>query len=467
MHRPVRHVSVRARSALAAMGAVALALVVASLGLLGVLQRSVESTAVSTAATRAHDVAAELTTDGVDGLNLAPGPGDPAYVQIVADGAVVAASPALADDPPLTTEPGVPGAAHRVTGVELPGPDGGPFVTVVLGVPDVALADTVLVRQSYAAGRETVEDAAQAMLVAVPLLVAVVGAVTYWLTGRALRPVEQIRRRTAQIGEADLTTRIGVPDTGDEVAALAVTLNGMLDRLHDAQQAQVRFVADASHELRSPLAVVRAEIDVATRHPAGADWPATAAVVRAANDRMQRLVDDLLVLTRTAESGAPERDQDVDLDDVVEQVGFALRPSGVLVEVATEPVRVRGNPAELGRAVQNLADNAVRHADQRAWLTLRRLDGRAVIEVADDGAGVPLADREVIFDRFARLDEGRARSAGGSGLGLAIVRGIVTAHGGTVRAGASTAGGALFTIELACVEAGRADHAPSSETAPD
>ena len=245
----------------------------------------------------------------------------------------------------------------------VPGPGDGPYVTVALGVEGVAGVDTVIVRQSYASGNETVTDAAQAMLVTVPLLVVVVGAITYLLTGRALRPVEQIRARTAQISEADLDTRIDVPATGDEIARLAVTLNGMLDRLHAAQQAQVRFVADASHELRSPLAAARAELDVATRDPEHTDWPATASVLRSSNERMQQLVDDLLVLTRTADSSAPGRDHDVDLDDVVERVGFALRPpDDISVEVSTVPVRVRGNADELVRAVQNLADNAVRHA---------------------------------------------------------------------------------------------------------
>lgn len=223
----------------------------------------------------------------------------------------------------------------------------------------------------------------------------------------------------------------------------------MLDRLHHAQQAQVRFVADASHELRSPLAAARAELDVAVRDPGHADWAATADVLRASNDQMQQLVDDLLVLTRTADSGAPGRDHDVDLDEIVERVGFGLHPpDGVDVDVATEPVRVRGNGDELARAVQNLADNAVRHAQRRVRLSVHRLDGRARIEVADDGTGIREPDRELVFDRFVRLDDGRSRTTGGSGLGLAIVRGIAESHGGTVRAGASDLGGAAFTVDL-------------------
>lgn len=341
--------SVRARSAFAAMGAVAIALVVASMGLLAVLHRSLE----------ANETAAAIESDAA-------------------------------------------------------------------------------------------QDATQAMLVGVPLLVLVVGVITYRLTGRALRPVELMRDRTARISEADLSTRVDVPPTGDEIARLAVTLNAMLDRLHDAHQSQVRFIADASHELRSPLAAARAELDVAVRDPGHADWLATAAVLRSTNERMQRLVDDLLALARTAEN-APGRDQDVDLDDVVERIGYGLRPrSGVVVDVVTRPVRVRGNPEELSRAVQNLADNAVRYAQHRVRLSVAAGDGPggARIEVADDGCGIPAPDRELVFDRFVRLDDGRARSAGGSGLGLAIVRGIVGSHGGSVRVGESDLGGAAFVVRL-------------------
>ncbi|MEZ0448684.1 sensor histidine kinase [Cellulomonas sp. ICMP 17802] len=446
-----RQLSVRARSALAAAGAVTLALVLASLALLVVLHDSVETNAVATATTRAHDVASELTTDGsvTSGINLTPAPGDVAFLQVLHAGEVVASSPAVAGFPPLSSVPATAGTAVEVQ-PDAVGPGEGPFVTVVLGTSDgVDGADTVIVQQSYSEGSETVQDAAQALLVAVPLLVLVVGAITYLLTGRALQPVEQIRRRTAQISDADLDTRIDVPRTGDEIARLAVTLNGMLDRLHDAQQAQVRFVADASHELRSPLAAVRAELDVATRRPQEADWAATAAALRGSTDRMQRLVDDLLVLTRTAESGSTDRDHDVDLDDVVEHVGFdAHAPAGVAVEVHTTPAQVRGNPHELERVVRNLTDNAVRHAAGRVRLSMSVHGAEVTVHVEDDGTGIPPESREVVFERFARLDEGRARSAGGSGLGLAIVQGIVESHGGRVEVGSSPLGGADVVVRL-------------------
>jgi signal transduction histidine kinase len=445
-----RQVSVRARSALAATGAVTIVLVLASLALLVVLHDSVERNALAAATTRAHDVVAELTTDGAitPGVNLDPGPGDVAHIQILEAGQVVEASPAVAGAPPMVAVTGTPGTVTTVA-PEVTGPGDGPFVTVVLGVAGVDGADTVVVQQSYEEGYETVQDAAQALLLTVPLLVVVVGAMTYVLVGRALQPVEQIRRRTSQITDADLGTRLDVPPTGDEVAELARTLNGMLERLQAASLAQTQFVADASHELRTPLATVRGELDLALREGQDTDVRRTLGRIAESNDRMQRLVDDLLVLTRTSEPSASRHETDVDLDHVVEQVGFRLRPpAGVAVRVETTPTRVRGHLHELERVVQNLADNAVRHATHQVLLSVV-LDGdTAEVRVDDDGLGIPEASRTVVFDRFVRLDEGRARAEGGSGLGLAIVRGIVVSHGGTVEVATSDLGGARLVVRL-------------------
>ncbi|ROS30581.1 HAMP domain-containing sensor histidine kinase [Cellulomonas sp. PhB150] len=417
-------VSVRARSAIAAMGAVSIALVLASLALLVVLHDSVRASAVATATARAHDVAAELRADGAvtSGLNLSPGFGDASSVTVLDDGQVVA-----------TSESGV---------------TEGPVVTAVIGVPGIDGADQVVVQQSYESGAETVTDAAQALLVAVPLLVLLVGALAFVLTGRALRPVEKIRARTAQISHTDLGMRVDVPSTGDEVARLAVTLNEMLERLDDAQRVQDQFVADASHELRSPLAAVRVELEVAARRPGEVDWATTLASLRGSNARMEALVDDLLVLSRASESSAVDRGQEVDLDEIVERVGFAARTPSLSVEVRSSPVRARGSAPELERVVQNLVENACRHASSRVRLTVRSDAGEAVVEVDDDGSGIPEADRSRVFDRFVRLDEGRARAAGGAGLGLAIVAGIVGSHSGSVHVVTSDLGGTRVVVRV-------------------
>jgi signal transduction histidine kinase len=454
--------SVRARSAAAATVVVGIALGLSSWGLLAVLRDSVERNAVATATTRAQDVAAELVADGrlTSGVNLAPAPGEQAYLQVVGDGVVRGASPGHSGVPPLVRTAPDPGDAVEVPGPGSDVPVGAPSVTVALGVGGVEGVDAVVIRQSYAGADETVLDTGQALTLGVPALVVLVGAVTYGLTGWSLAPVEHIRRRAALISASEMDARIDVPATGDEIARLAVTLNEMLDRLHIAHQAQERFVADASHELRSPLAAVRAELDVAARGGRDADWRRAAQVVGLATGRMQALVEDLLVLARTAEPEPALHAQDVDLDDVAETVGFAVRRGTELrVDVRTVPVRVRGHAGDLERLVQNLMDNAVRHAREEVRLTLVVDGGAAVLAVDDDGPGIPEAARAEVFERFVRLDPGRSRGSGGAGLGLAIVRGIVRAHGGTITVADSELGGARFVV--------RVPEAPGAPGAPD
>ncbi|MGV8972890.1 MAG: ATP-binding protein [Rhodoglobus sp.] len=479
--RVPRGVSVRARSTAAAIAVVLVSLVIGSLGLLVVLRESAVRAAVSTATARAHDVATELEADGAitSGMNLTPSSSvDDTRVQLLLAGEVVAASPAVSGWSAMTSRVLTAGQVVELL-AQPPGVrEVGPFVGVALGVGDVEGVDTVVVRQSYASGDEAVGDAAEALALGVPLMVAVVGFTSYRLTGRALGPVEAIRRRTEQISQADEEARIEVPSSGDEIALLAETLNGMLERLHTSRLSQVRFVADASHELRSPLAAIRTELDVACRAPQTNDWVRTAEVIAQAEDRMQRLVDDLLILTRTQETSAADRTDAVDLDAVVEEVGFALIvPEGVSVRVSTTPVQVPGSAHELTRAVRNLAENAARHAREQIRLSVHADGAEAVIEVEDDGAGIPAAASEQIFERFTRLDTSRERASGGAGLGLAIVRGIATAHAGSVVVGASDLGGARFTLTLpAPVEApavpnerghrdqGRDAQAPSTAT---
>jgi signal transduction histidine kinase len=221
------------------------------------------------------------------------------------------------------------------------------------------------------------------------------------------------------------------------VAELAVTLNEMLDRLAAATEAQRRFVADASHELRSPLASIRAAHEVASVHPEAVDWAVVNADVLAELTRLERLVDDLLFLARTDERGLQPQHEDVDLDDLVaEEAGRLRRTTGLHVVTRVVPARVVGDRLQLARVLRNLADNAARHAVARVELRLElRAEpsaATAVVDVVDDGPGIPLAERGRVFDRFVRLDTSRQRGAGGAGLGLAIARAIARAHGGDV-----------------------------------
>ncbi|QJT04136.1 HAMP domain-containing histidine kinase [Streptomyces asoensis] len=308
---------------------------------------------------------------------------------------------------------------------------------------------TVYAGASLAAERSAVRTALTVMLIGFPLLLAVVAGVTWLVTRRALRPVEDIRREMAAItAAADLTRRVPEPDTHDEVARLARTTNETLAALETSVERQRRFVADASHELRSPIASLRTQLEVGVAHPGLLD------VSGAVEDtvRLQRLAADLLLLARLDAGEGPVAGARVDLAALAREEA-AGRPD-VAVEplepesVEPESVEVAGSRGQLGRVLANLLDNAHRHARSAVTVTVRRAGGQAVVEVADDGDGVPEADRERIFERFVRLDDARGRDDGGAGLGLAIARDVAVRHGGTLTVRETPAGGALFELRL-------------------
>ena len=293
---------------------------------------------------------------------------------------------------------------------------------------------------------ETVHDAVETVfrlaLVGIPLLVLITGVVTYVAAGRALRPVEAIRARVATT--RDPSVRVPVPPARDEVGRLAETMNEMLARLQAGQDVQRRFVADASHELRSPLATIATGLELLSRSDADRD---TVTALRGETARLSRLVDALLLLARADESGLHPRFEDVDLDEVAE--AERLRPAGRIVpRIETAHVRVVGDRGQLAQVVRNLVDNACRHARSTVVVAVRPEGGYAALDVADDGPGVPPHERGRVFERFVRLDDARARADGGAGLGLAIVAEVVAAHGGTVDVVGSPLGGALFRVRL-------------------
>ena len=287
--------------------------------------------------------------------------------------------------------------------------------------------------------------------VAVPVALLVLGVTTWFVVGRALRPVESMRREVAEVTAANLSHRLADPGGGDEVSRLAATLNGMLDRLDASATAQRRFVGDASHELKTPLATIRQHAEVALLHPGSIDGRALAGTVLGEEARLTGLVQGLLVLARADEGALGVTRRPVDLDDLVLTEAARLRETaGASVDAtAVGPARVRGDAGLLGQVVRNLVANASRHARTTVAVGLvETAEGRAVLTVDDDGSGVAEADRARVFDRFVRLDEARDRDAGGSGLGLAIVAEIVRVHGGTVRVGTAPLGGARFVVDL-------------------
>lgn len=311
----------------------------------------------------------------------------------------------------------------------------------------------------------SVNALARALWLAIPGLVIGVGLLAWWFVGRALRPVYAMRTALAEMSSASMHRRVPEPGTGDEVDELARTMNSLLDRLEYASERQRRFVSDASHELRSPVASIRTTVEVAQRRGADADWPDVARRVLADDARLEQMVDELLDLARLDEAGDPLPDAVVDVDDLV--LDEADRLAG-RVTVLTDRVsagRVRGARSQLERVVRNLGDNAARHARSTVALALRTNGTGVELSVEDDGPGIPLEDRERVFERFTRLEDGRGRDAGGAGLGLAMVRAIVERHDGTVVLDQSERlGGARFVVTLPTGEAAAHDgEAPANE----
>ncbi|MGA5308401.1 sensor histidine kinase [Micromonospora taraxaci] len=315
----------------------------------------------------------------------------------------------------------------------------GPVRVVAVPVGTAADPLTVLVARSMADVRHSTHVVRTILLVAFPLLVAVLAAVAWRVVGATLRPVEALRRGAEEITGRAGAGRLPVPASADEIHRLAVTLNGMLDRLESAQIRQRAFVSDAAHELRSPLTNIRTELEVAERLADRTDWTAVTANLLADTDRLSRLVDDLLLLARLDEAPPSRGVGPVELGVLLAEVAARYPSPPVRVESPPGPLWTTGNADELRRVLANLVDNAVRHADSAVVLATEASStaGPAVgayhlVTVTDDGPGIPVADRERVFDRFTRLDDGRARDDGGAGLGLAIVRELVRRAGGSI-----------------------------------
>ena len=297
---------------------------------------------------------------------------------------------------------------------------------------------------------ESARVVASSLSVVVPSAAVILGALVWWLVGRTLRPVEAIRAEVAGIGADDLRRRVPQPRGNDEIARLARTMNAMLDRVDSAARRQQAFVADASHELRSPLTRIRSEIEVDLAHPAQADLAATHRSVLEETAALENLVDDLLHLARSDATAGPLRRTPLDFDDVVLTEARRLRPGRrVTVDVSgVTAAQVHGDAAQLARVVRNLVDNAARHATETVTITLaERADG-AQLAVSDDGPGIPLDQHARVFERFARVDDARDRVRGGTGLGLAICRDIVHRHGGTIEIDPGHRPGARFVVIL-------------------
>jgi signal transduction histidine kinase len=442
--------TVRVRTTLAAVVVTGLALAAGAVALVAVLGGTLTREVEAAARLRGQDVAAVLASDPAAAGPLAVDDADEVLIQVLDDrGRVVAASPNAQGLAPVARLR--PGASAEVE-VPAGGPveEEGEFLAVATGADTPAGRRTVLVARSTEAVAETTAAVGGLLAVGLPLLLAVVAVTTWVVVGRALAPVDAIRAEVDAISATALHRRVPDPPTDDEIGRLARTMNRMLERLDRAQARQRRLVSDASHELRSPVAAIRQHAEVALAHPGRTSASELAATVLAEDLRLQRLAEDLLLLTRADEHTLGLRRRPVDLDDLVFDEARRLRGvSGVRVDTTgVSAGRVDGDAAGLRRVLRNLGDNAARHAGSQVAFSVAEHDGVVRLRVEDDGPGIPEADRERVFERFVRLDGARARDDGGSGLGLAIVAELVAAHGGTVAIASGPAGGARVEVTL-------------------
>ena len=434
--------SLRVRVTFVSTLVVALALAAAGVALDAALRSSQLDAVDAALDTRAGDIESLLEGNALP-TNLDV-PRDDIVQVIDTDGDIVAASRNAIDRPLSLDQPDAESFTARVE--QLASEEYRFHIETDRGTGSTIIVGTAL-DQVDAVG----DDTRNAFLLALPLLTVFVGGVVWVVIGRALRPVEAMRSEAADIGGTELHRRVPSPGTDDEIGNLATTMNEMLDRIEASGAAQARFVSDASHELRTPIAVIRHQLEIALREENPDVLRAVAADVSEENLRMQRLVDDLLLLARH------DRHDDhlhapsplVDLDDIVLEQAQSSSETAKIDTSRVSAGQVRCNPDHLVQVVRNLLDNALRHATGTVALTVREQGPVVLLHVDDDGNGVAPADRERIFERFGRTDEARARHLGGTGLGLAIVAELINRYDGKIAVDDSPIlGGARFTVTL-------------------
>jgi signal transduction histidine kinase len=429
--------SLRVRLMIIGLAGLSTALIMGGLAFFGALTYTVDHTLDNEMLATAQEVAAMVNENRLS----SPIPVSGAQVvQVVDSQHRVLGGSATADRlipllPPSELATALGGEAVVVDGVRI-GISGPVRVRAIQEGPAAAPV-SVIVGLAYGDVLATRTALRNALLITFPLLLGTLALIAWRVIGWTLRPVEQLRAgaeqisRTRRISGPPGSERLPVPPAADEIRALAVTLNEMLDRLAEARERQRSFVADAAHELRSPLASMQAQLEVAQRLGEGGTLPADLIVdVK----RLSGLVEDLLLLARAdADSRPPARLQPVDAGDLVSQVVSAYSDDRIRVTIAArEQLMIMVDAEEMRRAVGNLIDNAVRHARNQVAVAAFGDHDQAVISVSDDGPGIPPADRERVFERFTRLDDARGRNSGGAGLGLAIVRELVTRAGGSI-----------------------------------
>ena len=443
---------IRKRSVLSAVVVVTFSMLVGGAFLLLVLQSSLVSAAWNDLAVRANDVARLFQEEGIEETRstLAEDRNSAAQVQIVDEAnRVVGWSIRGLRSSPMSTLRPAPGRTMREELSRVPALGGDDEILVsARGAELHGKRYVILVASPLEVQTDTLRTVGLLLLAATPLLVALVAVAVWILVGRSLKTVERIRRQVAEIDGRRLHERVEVPPTGDEIAALASTMNQMLDKLEQSDNLHRAFFSDASHELRSPLSTLVTTAEVASLDESGRTWLDMQQTVLNESSRMQSLVEDLLTLAKVDSHQLQLDVQDVDLEDVLDAEIKRLRTVSILqINAELQPTRVRGDERRLMQVFRNLMDNAARHAKSTIMVGMERRPGELVVSVDNDGEIISEEDRNRVFERFARLDASRSSDGGGSGLGLAITREIMVAHGGTVLA-AESEGWCRFQVIL-------------------
>ncbi|MGI8889094.1 MAG: sensor histidine kinase [Nocardioidaceae bacterium] len=429
-----------------ALAVVSLAFMAGVAVLLGLLRAELERSRDAAAHARVEELAALAATDAAPPTLTVPDEDDVSQV-VDSAGTVIAGSPGHKDKPVASFESGVGETlvqdvpqirdgqeleSFRVWAMTVEGPEGP--VTAYFAVSKESVDEILSTLRSL-------------LVTGLPLLLVAFGFSAWFLLGRALRPVEQIRAEVDNITAEALNRRVPQPKTDDEIGRLATTMNTMLDRLQASNAQQRQLLADVAHELQSPLTAFRTQLEVALADLDATDWPEVSRELLRGNQEMEGLVRDLLFMARMEETQSVRQTGLLDLDDIVlEEVARARPAAQVLIQaerVSAAPMH--GNGEELRRMTRNVLENALRHASNLVEVELSRDQAGTRLAIRDDGAGLPESEQERVFDRFVRGDAARRRDDRQTGLGLAIVKSIVERHGGAVHVEAAQPG-ARFVI---------------------
>ena len=441
----------RLRTRVTLLAAVLTAIVLAATGIFVFLRLQSELRRSMDATLRARADEESLVVERTG--SFSPEQPDDAFAQLIGpDGSVVDSSSAIADAVALVPEGSKTPAFFERDAVRLEN-EVVPARMLAMRVPN---GDVLVVGASLDDQHTTLADLATSLGIGGPLALVLMVVVTWFLVGWTLRPVDAMTAEAAAISASEQGRRLPVPNTDDELARLAETLNAMLARLEEAIERERRFVDDASHELRTPLSNLKAGLELALRRSRTADE--LEEEIRSAaeeTDRLSRLAEDLLVLARADRGRLPIRREPVDVATLVGGTveSFAARAAERHIEIdvhVPEELRADVDEVRVRQALGNLLDNGLRAAPSGGHVSVAagREDGSLRLEVRDTGPGFPPAFLPVAFEAFTRPDGGRSRPSGGAGLGLAIVAAVARAHGGSVRAENPPDGGALVVVSI-------------------